>query len=330
MSIKVDGKSGLHEIEVTPAVFLQLHDQLESGKKLPFNQNQLLIAFSRYLRDTKGSWTREEIKFTKDLYTFAEKYVEKNLEKLKKLEKRSSASSSSAPQRKAEKFLQQHGLVLADEKDLPLLAHADENAPASQRNKGLKRTLDGTELAMELMQIAKAADPGVAVAAVLITYTLFPNISSLAIDGTNLLIDKYERRTKTSQEKDNVLHGLEIITARLSPTQYNEPLTRIQEQELKDPHAANPHRIARLENLKGRPEDTNEFMSLFKGNEDMIVTGHKTLNDGASAIHNAIFKSDYAKLWGAPKGLSTDFSKGPKPPTAAILYDPPATDSDGK
>lgn len=347
MSLKpTSGRSGLDQIDVTPAVFLQLRAQLTAGKNLPFNEPQLLIAFSRYLHNNKGRWTRSQIKGTRELHKFAEKYVAQETHTLNKLVRPNNnqpqtAGQVSAKQKKAEKFIQDRGLKLLGEKDFPQGTKQHGNNEILGKDT-IKRGVDTTEIVTELFTIARTADPAIAVAAILLSRSLLPNFSSMAIDGTYVLLDKFENRAKTNQEKDIVLHGLEEVTAGLSPTLYSHDMLRLQEKEQQLPDAI-PEHLKRFEKMRGASEIKAEQTAKEKRHEQEISQKDKKPATGKSTaahvstlpvstldayrenmmhmdVHSAAHSpTQKAVNTSSPFGGSWDHRKGPKPPTDEIF-----------
>lgn len=336
--LPTSGRSGLDSFDVTPAVFLQLREQLADGRKLPFNENQLLIAFSRYLRDNKGKGVLKKVdpKEIKDLHKFAQSFVKKETQKLEdKFGKNSSQPTThkqaTAKQQKAEKFINDHGLKLLDDKQIPKGETANDKSSSLLTEKNLERTVDATELVSELFAVARAADPGIAVAAVLLSYTLLPNMSSMAIRGTHLLLDKFETRTSTSQEKDVVLHGLEVVTANIAPSHYSKELASVQTKERGNPQA-NPQHLERLEKIKGETEYTAKqerekaetlasvdiMLASFYENLEMLAL-HSDDKRAIKQTHEKIAAAEMPVYSQASHNLMLDLRKGPKPPTDEIF-----------
>lgn len=197
------GRSGLNKVEVTPILYLTLLDKLESGRRVPYTKNQLDLAFSKYLSETKGPWKNDKIRDVDSLEKLATAYLKRQNDTFEK-ERRKGVNKPPTERQKREKALMQKlGLIPVDDKTLPRELRGGQ----SQFQKD-QRMLDNVDKAADVAHaISMVGEPASSVAIGLMVMAAQSKFKGAIC---SMLLDEYESKAKNPAEKDIILSALRM------------------------------------------------------------------------------------------------------------------------
>lgn len=328
------GRSGLQDIELTPIVFLQLHAQLARGQNVAFNEQQLLLAFSAYLKKNKETIKQKnrnkKTQDNKNLVSFARDYVAfENAQNNQG--KQDDQGKASAAQKQATSLLQTQGMAPSGSKPTAQNANNPLQGDMSLGDMALSgMALDDTELSKQLLMLADRGGPGVSVAAILIVCQLIESIPEI-LNALKILFEKFKFRSKTSQEKNIVMHGLEIVTSDMNRHLFQKDLSDIRDMEQQSPDV-DSEILHRMDTMMGDDEpqpsqQQHTYASDFNGNTGSFTDNADDITappyQDAEPVYETAFTAAEQHSFTAPSvhipGTFHDLRKGPKPPTEEIF-----------
>ncbi len=122
--------------------------------------------------------------------------------------------------------------------------------------------LTPVEVAEALVEVAQSAEPGMAVAALLVAHEL----ADISEHATHTLLEKYQRRADTTEEKEICVLGLDEMMAEQDREQAAPELEQLAAQE------ADPELATQILSLKEpKVEETPTLMAAFYRSSDMCV-----------------------------------------------------------
>ncbi len=213
------GRRGLSEVKMNPAVFLHLAGQQARARQngtlnnLGFNENQLYIAFTKYLRDEQGQSRRGE-KLDGDalkaiakgfIRNASKKYQAKNPDRKQDGPKQSLPQPSDAQKRAADMLRENGWDVEPDE--LPDDLQNDTETPGDPLE-----AMDRAEMAVEVLHVAQEFGPSIA-ALIAVAAIELHNSTEIRLQAGHLLADKYEDEAGSLESKENCLLGLGQVLA---------------------------------------------------------------------------------------------------------------------
>lgn len=290
------GRNGLSQVSVTPLVYLQLLHSLEKNihvnlkkKRLHYNETQLKIAFSQYLRDNKGSWKSQDAFAMDRFQALATKLVEKDIETAQKQNQQDQKKNLApkAADKKQQRLLQRLGLLPDNEEKLDF-----EDLPKESAAHLLLRYTLRAENVVEFLSVI--GEPTATVAASL----LFIAAESAVTDRVlEFLLERYEHDAHNAPEKkaiaDVMHHKASDNFLQRSAEKIDHLISSEKEQGFKE----------KLHELKPVHDHAHEKRHLFAENQAM--TGKQTL--GGSATAAKIIRAGYPlQILSVPKPDFTD------------------------
>lgn len=248
------GKTSASEVAFTPAVYLQAFQILKkaqaNGSRAVhgLNENQLNAQFRLWLQDNKGLMGRGAKVDTPTLTKMATGFLKSEGSKVKAVPAKESASDVKAQ-------FAENGLDIHIEDIMPNAEMAyDEESEFDPMD-----LMTPAEIATALLDYAHGAAPFAAVAATL----LANQMADVSMEATEALIEKYDSRAKTSEEKDICMLGMDAVMKDEDRMQASEQLELLAKNE-SDVDAA-----TRLLSLKEGEEEEPSVLSLFQGSMGM-------------------------------------------------------------
>jgi hypothetical protein len=208
MEDKSVGRRSLSDVKMNPAVFLHLAGQHAKAKrngtpnKLGFNENQLFIAFTKYLRDEHDQKRRGERLDGDALKEIAKGFIRNASKKYDQQNPNQKKAKPTDKQKRAAETLRQNGWEM-EEDELPSGLQSDQDFGFGDP----LEMMDHAETATELLSIARDLGPAVAAGIAVVAIKLNDSPET-RLNASQLLIGKYDDETGTPESKEGCLLGI--------------------------------------------------------------------------------------------------------------------------
>lgn len=250
---QTSGRTGLSKVDVTPLLYLQLLDKLESGRRVSYNKLQLQLAFRKYLSETKGPWDKNQMKDIAGLDKLATDHIASQQKRFDKESKAFAGKPASVKTQKEMALLDKLGLLPTKPKELPTELRG-ANKTDSERNEQLIR---GASRGVDIVQtIAMAGEPATAVALSLVVMGIQ---SELTNDICDMLLDKYKKRADNCPEKAIILNTLQKVMGQVERLKLSEKIHSIYDDEKEIDHGKQINKIKPQSDKKETAEKKLQF-----------------------------------------------------------------------
>jgi hypothetical protein len=195
---KAIGRQSLHDMPMSPALFLVLRAQLRGGKTdLPFNDAQLVAAFRRYVGKNLDKKAPAD---DRELARLANTLVKRDVNK------KQAAPKTITP-------IQRQALVLMGVA-VPAAQKKNQKPDKAENSDDADDVIDekpAAAMAEKLLDFARGAEPADAVAAVMLAKN-FTDAPSFGVKSCDVLLDKYGTRATNANEKHLILDGIAHVS----------------------------------------------------------------------------------------------------------------------